>query len=101
MPFELDAPPAGAWHEERPTDPDLPSGLDPVLLEGSIRELVSAATSTRANRPFTARAHAREALQKLLLALGKDERASLLDRLIEDSEPLVSPDRDNRITEAP
>jgi hypothetical protein len=101
MPFDLDAPPAGSWHEDLPTEPTAPPLLDRALLAGAERELRAAISATETGHPHTAIVHAREAAERLMMALAKHGRRSLLERLVDDTEPLLSGERDVRATEAP
>jgi hypothetical protein len=96
-PTELEAPPASAWSEEAPaTEPNASPGLDLMLLAGAERHLSACQSFTAGGQHHVAMVHAREALNRLLQAIGMSERQALLDRLVDDAESILSSERDTR-----
>jgi hypothetical protein len=122
-----EAPPAGSWREAAPpTEPDATTapGLDLVQLEGAQRAIASAARLTAARHHHEALDDARRAFELVGQVLGLapvvtrmmldasddyaaatrdgrvvDERRALVERLVADSEPLLSGERDVRAAE--
>lgn len=97
-------PPApGRWHEEAEPKTDVDAApapvLDLTLIEGARRALVSAARLTAAGLDGEALDDARRALELVTLAIGQREHRALLARLVEDTEPLLSGERDVRAAE--
>lgn len=89
--------PTGAdMPDELPTDPIGSPGLDLVILSNARRALVDAERHTAAGMHASALADAREALRKVALALAIHDRTTLVERLVSDTEPKLSAERDLR-----
>lgn len=88
-------------------EPEVPTLVDPapeldlVLLAAVERHAQAARRFAAGGQHRVAMLHAREALERLIQAIGMAEQRRLLERLVDDVEPRLSGDRDAREAVSP